>query len=266
MSTALKAMRAKMKAEKALYGPINRRGFFGKVNYWNKLIGLDVDDPHVPEYLAGYDPDTITGNADYKYSGPIGLSADYPAYKKALEDRREMNRQKMLMLQDDEKNWYKRRARLWSKGRKLARENIKALKERLEAKDDPIALAAFDPGDTSENIYRTAFTTVKQGDPDFYGDASVDEMMAELGNQTHVSWFQQAYDKYVEGQRFADQIPGTTTYTGLTLGNRHQGSKLGDLQKNVEHDQGRFLTSNMREAGMDRPLLCMYLLMILITT
>ena len=44
-----------------------------------------------------------------------------------------MNRQKMLMLEDDEKKWYKRRARLWAKGRKLARENIKALKERFEA-------------------------------------------------------------------------------------------------------------------------------------
>ena len=65
-----------------------------------------------------------------------------------------MNRQKMLMLQDSEKKWYKQRARLWAKGRKLARENIKALKNQFEASEDPITLAAFDPGDTSENIYR----------------------------------------------------------------------------------------------------------------
>ena len=51
MSTALKAMRAKMKAEKALYGPINRRGFFGKVDYWNRLNALPINDPNVPEYL-----------------------------------------------------------------------------------------------------------------------------------------------------------------------------------------------------------------------
>ena len=31
MSTALKAMRAKMKAEKALYRPYNRRGFLGRL-------------------------------------------------------------------------------------------------------------------------------------------------------------------------------------------------------------------------------------------
>ena len=100
MNTALKALRAKMKAEKALYGPINRRGFFGKIDYWNKLIALPIEDPNIPEYLSGYDPATITGVKDYEYSGPIGLSANYAAYKKLLEDRREMNRQKMLMLKD----------------------------------------------------------------------------------------------------------------------------------------------------------------------
>ena len=141
-------------------------------------------------------------NQDYEYSGPIGTTAEYTAYKKLLEDRREANRQKMLMLQDSEKNWYKRRARLWSKGRKIARDNIKALKARLEASEDPIALAEFDPGDTSENIYRKAFTTVMLGDPDYYKDASVDEMMAELGKAKHVPWIQQAYNKFVEGQRF----------------------------------------------------------------
>ena len=140
MSTALKGMRAKMKAEKALYGPINKRGFFGKVNYWNKLIGLDIDDPNVPEYLAGYDPDVVTANADYAPSGPIGLSENYAAYKKALEDRREMNRQKMLMLQDDEKKWYKQRARLWSKGRKLAREGLKHLRNSLKRAKIPLNL------------------------------------------------------------------------------------------------------------------------------
>ena len=96
-------------------------------------------------------------------------------------------------------------------------------------------------------MYTDAFGRVKAGDPDFYGDAGVQEMMAELGNQTHVPWFQQAYEKYVDGQRFASQIPGTTTYSGLTLGNRHQPTKLFDLQKNDVHDQGRFLTKDMRD-------------------
>ena len=112
MSTALKAMRQKMKAEKALYGPINKRVFFGKVDYQNKLIALPINDPHVPEYLSGYDPDVVTKNPSYAYSGPIGTTTNYAAYKKLLEDRREMNRQKMLMLKDDEKKWYKQRARL----------------------------------------------------------------------------------------------------------------------------------------------------------
>ena len=110
MGTALKALRAKMKAEKDLYGPFKRRGFFGKIDYWNKLIALDIGDPNIPEYLAGFNPEIVTKVNAYEYSGPIGTTADYPAYKKLLEDRREANRQKMLMLEDDEKNWYKRRA------------------------------------------------------------------------------------------------------------------------------------------------------------
>ena len=51
-----------------------------------------------------------------------------------------------------------------------------------------------------------------------------------------------AYNKYVEGQRFADQIPGTRTYSGLTLGNRSQPDKLSELQRADIHDPGRFLT------------------------
>ena len=84
---------------------------------------------------------------------------------------------------------------------------------------------------------RDAFTTVKTGDPDYYGDATVNEMMTELAKPTRVPWFQQAYDKYVKGQRFASEIPSTTTYFGLTLGNRRQGSKLSELQRNDIHDQ-----------------------------
>ena len=57
--------------------------------------------------LAGYDPNVLMSNENYEYSGIIGECEDYDTYKKLLEDRREMNRQKMLMLQEDEKNWYK---------------------------------------------------------------------------------------------------------------------------------------------------------------
>ena len=104
----------------------------------------------------------------------------------------------------------------------LLEKNIKALKERFEASEDPIQLTAFDPKTSMKEIYKNAFTTVKTGDPDLYGDATVDEMMAELAQPTHVPWFQQAYNKFVEGQRFASQIPGTRTYSGLTLGTRNQ--------------------------------------------
>ena len=102
-------------------------------------------------------------NPNYKYSGSIGTTANYGEYKKLIEDRIEQNIQKMLMLQEDEKDWYKKRARLWAKGRKAVRDNIKALKERLEAKDEPIDLAAFNPGKTYNEMYKN-----KAGDPDYY--------------------------------------------------------------------------------------------------
>ena len=67
-----------------------------------------------------------------------------------------------------------------------------------------------------------------------------------------------AYDKFVEGQRFADQIPGTRTYSGYTLESRHQPDKLSALQKNTIHDQNRFLTSKMREQGLEAPpIMCL---------
>ena len=78
-------------------------------------------------------------------------------------------------------------------------------------------------------------------------------MMAELGKPTHVPWFQQAYDKYVEGQRFADQIPGTRAYSGLTLGSRHQPTSLLGLNRVDAHDPGRFLTKKQREQGLREP-------------
>ena len=72
------------------------------------------------------------------------------------------------------------------------------------------------------------------GDPGYYnGVVTIDEMMAELANPSHVPWFQQAYNKYVEGQRFASQIHGTATYSGITLGNRRQGTKLSELQRQM---------------------------------
>ena len=102
-------------------------------------------------------------------------------------------------------------------------------------------------------IYKNAFKQVKEGDPDYYDDVSVQDMMDELAKPKHVPWFQQAYDKYVEGQRFADQIPGTRTYSGLTLGSRHQPTKLSELQRKDIHDTQRFFTKDMRDLGYKEP-------------
>ena len=54
-------------------------------------------------------------------------------------------RQKGLLLTDGEKKWYKQRARVWGKGRKKARDDIKAFKERALASTSPLKLAAYKP-------------------------------------------------------------------------------------------------------------------------
>ena len=48
---------------------------------------------------------------------------------------------------------------------------------------------------------------------------------------------------------FANQIPGTASYSGLTLGTRRQATKLSELQRQDIHDENRFLTKKMRDDG-----------------
>ena len=51
-------------------------------------------------------------------------------------------------------------------------------------------------------------------------------MMDEMDNPVHVPWFKQAYRKYAKGVRFADSIPGQTSYEGLTLTHRAQPYRI----------------------------------------
>ena len=111
-NTAIKALRAEQKALKLKYGPVAKRGLYGKIDFWNRLIDLPIDSVDAPLLLTGYEPDVLRGNANYKPSGTLGEAANYAAYKDALALRREKIRQKMLILKDSEKDWYKQRARL----------------------------------------------------------------------------------------------------------------------------------------------------------
>ena len=156
----------------------------------------------------------------------------------------------MLLLKDSEKNWYRQRARLWSKGRKRARDAIKAYKERLAANMNPIELAAFKPEKTLGQIYEEAFDNEIADDPAFYKDADLKtDMVKELAKTEHEPWFKQAYRKYAKGQRFADQLPGREKYAPLTLNSRNQKYKLADLAHSTQVDPNRLLTHKMRDAG-----------------
>ena len=81
-----------------------KRGLYGKIDFWNRLIDLLIDSVDAPLLLAGYEPETLRGNPEYKPSGTLGTAANYEAYKDALAQRREKIRQKMLLLKDSEKS------------------------------------------------------------------------------------------------------------------------------------------------------------------
>ena len=97
-NTAIKALRAEQKAAKEKYGPVAKRGLYGKIDFWNRLIDLPIDSEDAPLLLTGYEPNTLRGNPNYKPSGTLGTAVDYQAYKDALALRREKIRQKMLCL------------------------------------------------------------------------------------------------------------------------------------------------------------------------
>ena len=82
-NTAIKALRAEQKAAKALYGPVAKRGLYGKIDFWNRLMDVPIDSASAP-LLAGYEPDVLRGNEEYKPSDLLGNAetyADYEAYK-----------------------------------------------------------------------------------------------------------------------------------------------------------------------------------------
>ena len=101
-NTALKELRYKMKTTKQQYGPINKRGLYNKIDFWNRLIDLDINDEDQEKInimLSGYEPRTLTTVDDYAYdNGLIGANDTYEKYKDALEAQRERARQRMLLL------------------------------------------------------------------------------------------------------------------------------------------------------------------------
>ena len=111
-----------------------------------------------------------------------------------------MRQKSLLLFTDAEKKWYKQRARLWAKGRKRARDDIKAFKLAALDKARAFELAAYKPDRTLDDIYKSAFTTEIAGDKNFYNGVTADEMIAEIANPNPKSWFERAYEKYA-GER-----------------------------------------------------------------
>ena len=56
----------------------------------------------------------------------IGRSADYNAYKAAMEDIREERKRRRALLSEKEKMLIRARMKLWNAGKKAVREKLKA--------------------------------------------------------------------------------------------------------------------------------------------
>ena len=54
VNTAIKELRRQQKEMKETYGQYSKRGFYGKVDFWNMLMDLPINDPNVPAAVQGY--------------------------------------------------------------------------------------------------------------------------------------------------------------------------------------------------------------------
>ena len=104
-----------------------------------------------------------------------------------------------------------------------------------------------------KEIYKGAFTTVKTGDPDYYNDVTVDDMMTELAQPTHVLGSSRLITSLLRDRGLLTRFPVLEHTLGSLFGTRNQPTKLSELQRAEIHDQGRFLTSKMREQGLNAP-------------
>ena len=267
-NNAIKQLRLNQRAMRMKYGQHAKRGFYGKVDFWNALMDMPIDDAGVPAMVQGFNHGVLESNPDYHPSGILGTAENYDAYKDAMAEKREKLRQKRLLLTEGEKLALKRKNRLWSRGRATAREALKKyIKEVLANKLTAVDMAKYQPSSTLDSFYKTAFEDEIANNADFYGnleeediESLVGEMMdelkeARLGN--HKSWFKKFYRDNIKGVRFADKLPGRQRYTGLTLSNRAQPYRVVAAEgetplraiESAEFDPSRMLTANMRKAN-----------------
>ena len=146
---AIKELRRKVKEERSPYGPINKRNIARKAAFWNTLVGLNLDNPvdvdKIPALFNGYDLALfVNEELGYKPNGLIGRSADYQAYKNALEEIRETRKARRALLSEKEKMLIRARQKMWNAGRKAAREKLKAVKEQLEREQLQLGMDRFE--------------------------------------------------------------------------------------------------------------------------
>ena len=156
----------------------------------------------------------------------------------------------------------KKRNKLWPRGRKLAKEKLKAyVSDVLTNMRTPVELTEYHPGRDIDAIYEEAFDEEIAKHPEWYGadadhslcNALVAEPKSMRQGNAHLPFFKSFYKQNIKGKRFADQMPGKTRYEGLSLTQRNQDTRLNSLNPVNEMDPSRVLTQKMRDEGMERP-------------
>ena len=87
VNTAIKELRRKQKEMKLTYGQYSKRGFYGKVDFWNMLMALPIDDINVPAAVQGYNLGVLGDNPDYHPSGILGTAENYKSTRMPWQRR-----------------------------------------------------------------------------------------------------------------------------------------------------------------------------------
>ena len=190
-----------------------------------------MDDPDdvakIPAYMNGYYPEQFArAENGYEPNGLIGRSADYNAYKAAMEQIRDERKRRRGLLTEKEKMLIRARNKMWNAGKRAVREKLKAVKEQLERDQLQLGMDEFKT-DLLGKYYTDAWEAERKRAPDFYKDVDVQDLINEITNPTGKSWFQKGWEAAnAVAARTKENMPAPDVWHGVELTNRGQHAPL----------------------------------------
>ena len=146
---AKKKMAKEVREFKQELGYNARNGIAGRVAYWNKLVGLPMTDPTVPELLSGVDGNLVRQREDWGVEGPWSKTT-YAEYQAAMKDQMNAMRDKINTMTPTEYLAYQTRNRALKDYRKALSKKRTTLRDAWKARKDvewgAVEDALYDPG------------------------------------------------------------------------------------------------------------------------